>query len=82
MIALDGDTKNSTFSELFKKDHPSRYIECYIAEQNMVTGFLSLGFVKFWFYTVGSGTIQYDSSESRVLIFFFSHLCSWILNFA
>lgn len=40
VIALDGDTKNSTFSELFKKDHPSRYIECYIAEQNMVTGLL------------------------------------------
>lgn len=37
VIALDGDTKNSTFSELFKKEHPSRYIECYIAEQNMVT---------------------------------------------
>ncbi|KAG9472071.1 transketolase isoform X1 [Eleutherodactylus coqui] len=37
VIAMDGDTKNSTFSELFKKDHPDRYIECYIAEQNMVS---------------------------------------------
>ncbi|XP_029456732.1 transketolase [Rhinatrema bivittatum] len=37
VIAMDGDTKNSTFSELFKKEHPSRYIECYIAEQNMVS---------------------------------------------
>ncbi|KAM3915062.1 transketolase [Leptodactylus fuscus] len=37
VIALDGDTKNSTFSELFKKEHPDRYIECYIAEQNMVS---------------------------------------------
>lgn len=36
VVALDGDTKNSTFSELFKKEHPSRFIECYIAEQNMV----------------------------------------------
>lgn len=36
IIALDGDTKNSTFSELFKKEHPDRFIECYIAEQNMV----------------------------------------------
>ncbi|OWK02641.1 TKT [Cervus elaphus hippelaphus] len=35
IIALDGDTKNSTFSELFKKEHPDRFIECYIAEQNM-----------------------------------------------
>lgn len=38
IIALDGDTKNSTFSELFKKEHPDRFIECYIAEQNMVSG--------------------------------------------
>ncbi|OCT58066.1 transketolase [Xenopus laevis] len=37
VIALDGDTKNSTFAELFKKEHPGRYIECYIAEQNMVS---------------------------------------------
>ncbi|KAM8799612.1 TKT Transketolase, partial [Eudromia elegans] len=37
VIALDGDTKNSTFSEIFKKEHPNRYIECYIAEQNMVS---------------------------------------------
>ncbi|KAJ7316841.1 hypothetical protein JRQ81_003003 [Phrynocephalus forsythii] len=37
VVALDGDTKNSTFSELFKKEHPGRFIECYIAEQNMVS---------------------------------------------
>ncbi|XP_078517723.1 transketolase [Lissotriton helveticus] len=37
VIALDGDTKNSTFSDMFKKEHPSRFIECYIAEQNMVS---------------------------------------------
>uniref|UniRef100_A0A7N4P367 transketolase n=1 Tax=Sarcophilus harrisii TaxID=9305 RepID=A0A7N4P367_SARHA len=37
VIALDGDTKNSTFSELFKKEHPERFIECFIAEQNMVS---------------------------------------------
>lgn len=36
IVALDGDTKNSTFSETFKKAHPDRYIECFIAEQNMV----------------------------------------------
>lgn len=36
VVALDGDTKNSTFSELFKNEHPDRYVECYIAEQNMV----------------------------------------------
>lgn len=36
VIAMDGDTKNSTFSDKFKKAHPERFIECYIAEQNMV----------------------------------------------
>lgn len=36
VVAFDGDTKNSTFSELFKKAFPERYIECFIAEQNMV----------------------------------------------
>uniref|UniRef100_A0A4W3I938 transketolase n=1 Tax=Callorhinchus milii TaxID=7868 RepID=A0A4W3I938_CALMI len=37
VVALDGDTKNSTFSDLFRKEHPERFIECYIAEQNMVS---------------------------------------------
>lgn len=36
VIALDGDTKNSTFSEKLKKVFPERYIECFIAEQNLV----------------------------------------------
>lgn len=36
IIGLDGDTKNSTYSiELFKK-FPNNFIECFIAEQNMV----------------------------------------------
>jgi transketolase len=37
VIVLDGDPKNSTFSEIFKKEHPERFIECFIAEQNMVS---------------------------------------------
>lgn len=37
VVALDGDTKNSTFSDLFRKEHPERFIECYIAEQNLVS---------------------------------------------
>lgn len=35
VIALDGDTKNSTFSDKLKKAFPDRYIECFIAEQNL-----------------------------------------------
>lgn len=37
IIALDGDVKNSTFSQDFLKDHPRQFIECFIAEQNMVS---------------------------------------------
>ena len=36
VVAMDGDTKNSTFAEVYKKQFPDRYIECYIAEQNLV----------------------------------------------
>lgn len=36
VIALDGDTKNSTFSDKLKASFPDRYIECFIAEQNLV----------------------------------------------
>jgi len=36
VIALDGDTKNSTFSIKFRDAFPARFIECFIAEQNLV----------------------------------------------
>lgn len=36
VIAMDGDTKNSTYSEKFKNAYPDRYFEAYIAEQNLV----------------------------------------------
>ena len=36
MVALDGDMKNSTFSQELLKVDPSRYIECFICEQNML----------------------------------------------
>lgn len=35
IIALDGDTKNSTFSLTYKNAFPNRYVECFIAEQNI-----------------------------------------------
>merc|ERR1719219_1881936 len=36
VIGLDGDTKNSTFSDKLNKKYPERFIEGYIAEQNLV----------------------------------------------
>jgi transketolase len=50
VVALDGDTKNSTFSEKFAKKFPDRFTECYIAEQCMVgvaVGFAARGKVPF-----------------------------------
>ena len=35
VIALDGDVKNSTYSIKFKEAFPDRFIECFIAEQNL-----------------------------------------------
>jgi len=50
VVALDGDTKNSTFSDKFYKKFPERFTECFIAEQDMVgvaTGFGARGKVPF-----------------------------------
>jgi transketolase len=50
IVAVDGDTKNSTFAEKFSKKFPNRFTECFIAEQNMVgvaTGFGARGKVPF-----------------------------------
>lgn len=43
IVALDGDTKNSTFSLTYKNAFPERYIECFIAEQNIVGVGIGLG---------------------------------------
>jgi transketolase len=50
VVALDGDTKNSTYSEKFMKAHEGRFFESFIAEQNMVSaavGLSSMGKIPF-----------------------------------
>jgi transketolase len=42
VVALDGDTKNSTFSERLKEVAPERFAEAYIAEQNMLGAALGM----------------------------------------
>ncbi|MBI5466738.1 MAG: transketolase [Candidatus Kerfeldbacteria bacterium] len=37
MIVLDGEVKNSTSTELFEKKYKKRFVEGYIAEQNLVS---------------------------------------------
>jgi transketolase len=36
VVALDGEVSNSTYAEIFGKEHPERYFEMYIAEQQLV----------------------------------------------
>jgi transketolase len=36
VVALDGEVSDSTRTEYFAKEHPDRFFECYIAEQQMV----------------------------------------------
>lgn len=36
LVVLDGEVKNSTFTELFEAKYQQRFIQAYIAEQNMV----------------------------------------------
>lgn len=50
IVAMDGDTKNSTYADKFYKKFPERFTECFIAEQNLVgvaTGFSTRGKVPF-----------------------------------
>jgi transketolase len=50
VIAVDGDVKNSTFTETLQKAYSDRLIQGYIAEQNMVSvgvGLVAQGLVPF-----------------------------------
>ncbi|WP_306187856.1 MULTISPECIES: transketolase [unclassified Streptomyces] len=50
VVALDGEVGDSTRSEFFHKEHPDRYFECYIAEQQMIAtavGFARRGWVPY-----------------------------------
>lgn len=50
IVALDCDVSNSTFAEYFHKKFPSRFFECKIAEQNMISaaaGMSAAGYIPF-----------------------------------
>jgi transketolase len=50
IVVLDGEVKNSTYAEKFLAAHPERYVEGYIAEQNMVSvaaGLAAQGWIPF-----------------------------------
>ena len=50
VVAIDGDVKNSTFSEKFEHAHPDRFYQVFIAEQAMIgiaMGLASRGAIPF-----------------------------------
>ncbi len=50
IIALDAETSNSTYAEFVKKATPEQFVECFIAEQNMISmalGLSKVGFIPF-----------------------------------
>lgn len=42
VVALDGEVADSTKLEAFAKEHPERFFECYIAEQQMVAAAIGM----------------------------------------
>ena len=65
VAVTDGDTKNSTFSERFLAVHPDRYLEGFIAEQNMVGASVGLS---------ASGKIPFASTFACFLTRAFDHI--------
>ncbi|HXG20012.1 MAG TPA: transketolase [Methylomirabilota bacterium] len=65
VVALDGDTKNSTFAEKFLATHKDRYFECFIAEQNMVGAAVGLA---------ACGKIPFVSTFAAFLTRAFDHI--------
>jgi transketolase len=65
VTVTDGDTKNSTFAERFLAAHPARYLEGFIAEQNMVGAAVGLS---------ASGKIPFASTFACFLTRAFDHI--------
>jgi len=82
VVALDAETKNSTYSIEFRDAHPERFVECYIAEQNMVgvaLGLSKLGKIPFTstfgtFYSRAYDQIRMGSVSLANIKFVGSHV--------
>lgn len=58
VVVLDADVSNSTFANIFQTRHSDRFVECKIAEQNMITVGVGLS---------SGGKIPFASSFSKFL---------------
>jgi transketolase len=59
VVALDADTSNSTFSEVFGAAFPDRFVECRIAEQNMISVAVGLA---------AAGKIPFANSFAKFIV--------------
>ncbi len=59
IVAMDGDVRNSTFAIFFADNHPQRYFEARIAEQNMVSAAVGLA---------AAGKVPFVSSFAKFLV--------------
>lgn len=81
VVGLDGDTKNSTFAITLKDKYPESFVECFIAEQNMVgvaTGFSCRNKIPFCstfaaFFTRAADQLRIAGIGSNTLKFVGSH---------
>jgi transketolase len=70
VVALDADVKNSTHAEWFYKKYPERFLECKIAEQNMVSaaaGAAAAGKIPFCSTFAKFFTRAYDQIEMAII---------------
>ncbi|MEK7162080.1 MAG: transketolase, partial [Patescibacteria group bacterium] len=70
VVVLDAETSNSTYADSVKKNHANKFVECFIAEQNMVgmaLGFFQRGKVPFVSTFAAFLTRAYDQIRMSAL---------------
>jgi transketolase len=70
VVGLDADVKNSTHAEWFAKKFPAQYLECKIAEQNMISvaaGASAAGKIPFCSTFAKFFTRAYDQIEMAII---------------
>ncbi len=63
IVSLDAEVKNSTYAQLFQEKYSERFVECFIAEQNMLgmaVGIQKIGKMSFCSTFVAFFTRAYD----------------------
>jgi transketolase len=76
VVALDAEVSNSTYTERFARAHPDRFLEVYIAEQQLVSaavGIQALGLVPFAATFAAFLTRAHD--QIRMAAISRAHLC-------